>query len=167
MKIVIIKSKMLKHLRKLMIFFAKRDVVYGAISKICDAFGFERHMTHDSIQNGIIFRGLCADPNKDVVDKALWKTSKHRSGYLNVLPRATAKEHKALYESMIPERMHYTDLNKLILVVDIAPWSKSYGYRYKKGEYFMFETSLAVSPLAIEIFGSEYRKVEVEEPAND
>lgn len=138
-------------------FFSKRDEFYEKVKALCDHFGFERHLTHESIQNGIKFWNMTAHPKDDVVDKSLWKTSKHRSGYLNVLPRATAKEHKAEYESMLPKRMSYDELSKLILNTNVSPWSKSYGYKYKKGEYFMFETSLDVAPVAIEILGSEYK----------
>jgi len=35
---------------------------------------------------------------------------------------------------------------------------------WKKGEYFKFETSLKVAPVAIEILGSEYRKADAVEP---
>lgn len=145
-------------LEKIDAFFERRDALYEQIKLICEKYGFDHHITHESIQNGILFHNMTADPDKDVIDKKLWKTSKHRSGYLNILPRATAKEHKAEYEALKPKRLYYTDLNKVILGGDVVPWSKSYGYKWKKGEYFMFETSLPVSDVAIEILGSEYNK---------
>jgi len=146
-------------LAKIDAFFDKRDAVYKQIAAMCEKYGFEHHITHDSIQNGIRFWNMSADPEKEVIDKKLWKTSKHsKSGFLNILPRATAKAHKAEYEAMIPERLFYTELNKIILGKDITPWSKSYGFSWKKGEYFKFKTSLEVSPLAVEILGSEYAK---------
>lgn len=146
-------------LAKINAFFEKRDEIYKQIGAICEKYGFEHHITHDSIQNGIMFLNMSADPEKETVDKKLWKTSKHnRSGFLNVLPRATAKAHKSEYEAMRPQRMHYTDLNKIILGADVSPWSKAYGYKWRKGEPFMFETSLPVSSVAIEILGSEYCK---------
>lgn len=139
-------------------FMAKRDALYEQVRLICEKYGFDHHITHESIQNGVIFHNMTANPDKDIIDKKIWKTSKHRSGYLNVLPRATAKKHKAEYEALKPKRLYYTELNKIILGCDVSPWSKSYGYRWKKGEYFMFETSLPVSEIAIEILGSEYNK---------
>lgn len=146
-------------LAKISAFFEKRDEIYKQIGAICEKYGFEHHITHDSIQNGIMFLNMSADPKKETVDKKLWKTSKHnRSGFLNVLPRAAAKKHKAEYDSMLPKRLDYKELNEIILKGCVAPWSKAYGYKWKKGESFMFETTLAVSSVAIEIFGSEYAK---------
>ena len=54
--------------------------------------------------------------------------------------------------------MQYGELNELILAKGVDIFSKTYGYKYKKGDYFMFETSLNVSDAAVEILGSEYRK---------
>lgn len=141
-------------------FMGKRDAIYEQIKALCDKYGFDHHITHESIQNGILFHNMTADPKKDFVDNKLWKTSKHKSGYLNVLPRATAKQHKAEYEAMKPKRLYYSELSKLILANDVSPWSKAYGYKWKKGEYFMFETSLPVADIAIEILGSEYNRKE-------
>lgn len=146
-------------LAKIDAFFDKRDAVYKQISAMCEKYGFEHHVTHDSIRNGIIFWNMSADPEKEVVDKKLWKISRHsKSGFLNVLPRATAKAHKAEYDAMIPNRLDYKELNEIILGEGVVPWLKSYGYSWKKGEYFKFTTSLDVSPLAVEILGSEYAK---------
>lgn len=146
-------------LAKIDAFFEKRDEIYKQISAMCEKYGFEHHITHDSIQNGIWFWNMSADPNKEQIDKTLWKTSKHsRSGFYNVLPRATAKAHKAEYEAMKPKRTYYTELNEIILKDGVTPWSRAYGYKWKKGEYFKFDTSLEVSPVAIEILGSEYIK---------
>lgn len=150
-------------LTKIDAFMEKRDEFYKKVKALCDHFGFERHLTHESIQNGIRFINMSVHPKDDVIDKNLWKTSKHRSGYLNVLPRATAKEHKAEYEAMLPKSMSYDELSKLILNIDVMPWSKAYGYKYKKGEFFMFETSLKVASVATEILGSEYHKKDLSE----
>lgn len=137
-------------------FMEKRNALYDQVKLICKKYGFEMHQTHDSIQFGINFYNMVANPN-DEIDKTLWKTRKQKNGYLCLLPRATAKDHKKEYDSLIPKQVDYTELSKLLISGDL-PWNKSYGYRYKKGEYFMFETSLPVSDIAIEILGSEYNK---------
>lgn len=160
------KIKDVETLAKIDAFMGKREAFYESIKKLCDHYGFEMHQTHDSIQNGIRFHNMSAD-HKAEIDKTKWKTSKHKSGYLGILPRAAAKEHKAEYDAMKPKSMTYDELNKLILAEDILPWGSGYGLSWKKGEYFKFETSLKVAPVAIEILGSEYRKVDVEEPTND
>lgn len=149
-------------LAKIDAFMAKRDAIYEQITKMCEHYGFTHHVTHESVQNGILFHNMTAEPDA-VIDKKLWKTSKHKSGYLNLQPRATAKQHKAEYDAMKPKRLFYNELNKIILAEDVLPWSKGYGFSWEKGEYFKFETSLDVSPLAIEILGSEYHTKPTEE----
>ncbi|WFD61226.1 hypothetical protein [Acinetobacter phage XC1] len=139
-------------------FMEKRNELYNQVKLICEKYGFELHQTHDSIQFGIKFYNMVANPNSEI-DKKLWKTRKQKNGYLCLLPRATAKEHKKEYEALIPKQVDYTELTKL-LIKDELPWNKSYGYRYKKGGYFMFETSLPVADTAIEILGSEYNRKE-------
>jgi hypothetical protein len=153
-------------LEKIDAFMDKRDAFYQQVTNLCAHYGFEMHQTHDSIQYGIRFFNMSAHP-KDEIDKTKWKTSKHKSGYLAVLPRASAKEHKAEYDSMKPKPMTYDELNKIILSEDVLPWGSGYGLSWKKGEYFKFETSLKVAPVAIEILGSEYRKADIKEPIND
>ena len=153
-------------LAKIDAFMDKRDSFYEQVKKLCNHYGFEMHQTHDSIQKGIRFLNMSANPKAEI-DKTKWKTSKHKSGYLAVLPRASAKEHKAEYDAMKPKSMTYDELNKIILAEDVLPWCSAYGLSWKKGEYFKFETSLKVAPVAIEILGSEYRKDEAQEPAND
>lgn len=153
-------------LAKIDAFMGKRDAFYGLITKLCKHYGFEMHQTHDSIQNGIRFHNMSVSSNAEI-DRTKWKTSKHKSGYLGILPRAAAKEHKAEYDSMKPKSMTYDELNKLILAEDVLPWSSGYGLSWKKGEYFKFETSLKVAPVCIEILGSDYRKADTEEPSND
>lgn len=153
-------------LAKIDAFMDKRDAFYEQVIKLCEHYGFEMHQTHDSIQNGIRFNNMSADPKAEI-DKIKWKTSKHKSGYLAVLPRAAAKEHKAEYDAMKPKPMTYDELNKIILSEDVLPWGSSYGLSWKKGEYFKFETYLKVAPVAIEILGSEYRKADIKEPIND
>lgn len=148
-------------------FMDKHDQFFAAITAMCNRFGFENYSVSETIQNGIRFFGLLAHPDNDKIDTTLWKTSKHGSGYISLSPRATAKQHKAEYLAMCPKRFEYTELNKLILAEDVMPWSTAYGYTYKKGSHFMFETSLPVASVAIEILGSEYhgkfnRKVECE-----
>ena len=146
-------------LKKIDDFFSKRDAFYSNVKKICDHFGFNHHNSTDSILFGIQFNNMCCNPNDKDIDKSLWKTSKIKNSHMvALLPRATAKEHKALYESMKPNPMDYSEISKLILKLENPLWTKSYGYRYKKGEYFMFETSLDVSSLAVEIVGSEYNR---------
>ena len=137
-------------------FMEKRNALYDQVKLICEKYGFEMHQTHDSIQFGIQFYNMVASSD-DEIDKSLWKTRKQKNGYLCLLPRATAKEHKREYDAIIPKRVDYSELTRL-LIKDELPWNKSYGYRYKKGEYFMFETSLPVTDIAIEILGSEYNK---------
>ena len=140
-------------------FFDKRDELYERVVKLCKHFGFEHHQTTDHIVFGISFLNMTADPRKDTIDKDLWKTSKIKnSHFVAVRPRTTAKENKAKYDSMLPKPMTYDVLNELILAKGVDVFFKTYGYRYKKGEYFMFETSLPVSSIAIEIVGSEYSK---------
>lgn len=153
-------------LAKIDAFMDKRDAFYEQVTKLCKHYGFEMHQTHDSIQNGLRFHNMSTDPKAEI-DKTKWKTSKHKSGYLAILPRATAKEHKTEYDAMKPKPMTYDELNKIILAEDVLPWGSAYGLSWKKGEYFKFETSLKVSPVAIEILGSEYRKAEAQEPTND
>lgn len=138
-------------------FFDKRDKFYADVKKMCDHYGFTHHSSTDSIVFGIRFNNMCADPRTEKIDKDLWKTAKIKNSHMvSILPRATAKDHKAIHDAMKPKPMDYSDLNKLILRSDVAPWSKTYGYRYKKDEYFMFTTSLEVSDLSVEILGSEY-----------
>ncbi len=140
-------------------FFDKRNKFYERVVEMCEYFGFERHQTTDHIVFGINFSNMIADPKKDMIDESLWKTSRVKnSNFLAVRPRATAKEHKAKYDSMLPKPMTYSVLNELILANGVDVFFKTYGYRYKSGEYFMFETSLPVSGVAIEILGSEYNK---------
>lgn len=146
-------------LAKIDAFMEKRDQFFEAIRKMCDHYGFDNYSVSESIQNGIRFFGMFAHPKNDTVDITKWKTSKHRSGYLNLEPLATAKEHKAEYLAMKPKSMDYTELNKLILKEGVMPWGSAYGYSYKRGEHFMFDTSLNVSPIAVEILGSEYREI--------
>lgn len=153
-------------LRKIDAFMDKRDAFYEQVKKLCEHYGFEMHQTHDSIQNGIRFFNMSADPKAEI-DKTKWKTSKHKSGYLSVLPRATAKEHKAQYDAMKPKSITYDELNEIILDEGVLPWGSAYGLSWKKGEYFKFETSLKVVPVAIEILGSEYRKADAKDPSND
>ena len=148
-------------LAKIDAFMAKRNALYDQIKVICEKYGFELHQTHDSIQFGIQFYNMVANPDAEI-DKTLWKTRKQKNGYLCLSPRATAKQHKAEYDALVPKSVDYSELTKL-LIKDDLPWNKSYGYTYKKGEYFKFETSLAVSPLAIEILGSEYHAKPTEE----
>ena len=146
-------------LEKISAFFEKRENVYEKVRALCERYGFEHHVTHDSIQHGVWFWNMSADPNMEQIDKTIWKTSTHsKSGFLNILPRATAKKHKAEYDSMLPKRLDYKELNEIILKDGVVPWSKAYGYKWRKGELFMFETSLPVSSVAIEILGSEYCK---------
>lgn len=140
-------------------FFNKRDALYESVVEMCKYFGFNHHQTTDHIVFGINFLNMTADPRNENIDKELWKTAKIKnSHFVSVLPRATAKEHKAKYDSMKPKSMTYDALNELILAKGVDVFFKTYGYRYKKGEYFMFETSLDVSDKAIEILGSEYNK---------
>lgn len=143
-------------LAKIDAFMDRRDALYMQVTKICEHYGFEMHITSDSIQNGIRFLGMSVDPNTEI-DKSKWKTFKHKSGSLMLSPRASNKAHKAEYEAMKPKYMNYDELNKIILAEPYFPWSSSYGLSWKKGEYFKFETSLKVCPEAIEILGSEYR----------
>ena len=153
-------------LGKIDAFMDKRNAFYEQVKKLCEHYGFEMHQTHDSIQNGIRFFNMSADPKAEI-DKTKWKTSKHKSGYLSVLPRATAKEHKAQYDAMKPKSITYDELNEIILDEGVLPWGSAYGLSWKKGEYFKFETSLKVVPVAIEILGSEYRKADAKDPSND
>ena len=153
-------------LAKIDAFMDKRDAFYEQVTKLCKHYGFEMHQTHDSIQNGLRFFNMSADPKAEI-DKTKWKTSKHKSGYLAILPRATAKEHKAEYDAMKPKSMTYDELNKIILAEEVLPWGSGYGLSWKKGEYFKLETSLKVAPVAIEILGSEYRKADVEDKASE
>lgn len=140
-------------------FFEKRDKFYENVKIMCDHYGFTHHSSTDSIIFGIRFNNMCADPKVESIDKNLWKTSKIKNSHMvALLPRSTAKEHKAEYDKTKPKPIDYSELSKLILSEGLQPWSKSYGYRYRKGEYFMFETSLTVSTLAVEILGSEYKK---------
>lgn len=139
-------------------FFDKRDAILAKVVDLCNHFGFKNHRTDDHVVFGIRFINMVADPKKDVIDKNLWKTTKIKGSHLvNVLPRASAKEHKKKYISMLPESMGYEALNEIILTKGADVFFQTYGYRYKKGGYFMFETSLCPSDLAIEILGSEYR----------
>lgn len=140
-------------------FLAKRDQFFKAVKKMCDLYGFDHYSASDSIQTGIRFFGILANPKTENIDLKLWKTSKHKTGYLRLEPRATAKSHKTEYLSMVPKKLEYTELNELILAEEVMPWGIGYGYTYKKGQYFMFETSLHVLDVAIEIIGSEYSKV--------
>lgn len=142
-------------------FMEKRTSLYNQVKVICEKYGFKLHQTHDSIQYGVRFYNMVAEPSESI-DKLLWKTRKQKNGYLCVLPRATAKDHKKEYDSLIPEELDYSELTKILIDGEL-PYNKSYGYRYKKGEYFMFETSLPVSSKAIEILGSEYNKNNTEE----
>lgn len=148
-------------LKAIDVFFDKRAQFFEAISKMCEHYGYENYTVHETIQNGIKFYNLLADPKTDTVDTTKWKTSKHRNGYLNIMPRATAKEHKAEYMAMVPKSMSYLELSKLILKDDVSPWSSGFGYAYKKGGHFIFETSIEVSPVAIEILASEYKKINI------
>lgn len=143
-------------LKEISDFFDKRDKFYADVKKMCGHYGFTHHSSTDSIIFGIRFNNMCADPRIEIIDKDLWKTSKIKNSHMvSILPRATAREHKASHDAMKPKPMDYSELTK-ILIKDELPWNRSYGYRYKKGEYFMFETSLKVSDLAVEILGSEY-----------
>ena len=145
-------------------FFIKHDDFYVAVKKVCDSYGFSHHSSTDSIIFGIRFNNMCADPRTETIDKNLWKTAKIKNSHMvSLLPRATAKEHKAEYDRIKPKPIDYLELSGLILNDGLQPWSKSYGYRYKKDKYFMFETSLKVSNLAIEILGSEYKKISDEQ----
>ena len=144
-------------------FFAKRSEFYADVKKMCRHYGFDHHSSTDSIVFGIRFHNICFDPRDTEIDKTLWKTSKIKNSHmLRLLPRASAKKHKAEYDAMKPKPMCYSELTKLILAEGVEPWTKSYGFRHKEGEYFMFETSLAVSDIAVEILGSEYKICEVE-----
>ena len=151
-------------LAKIDAFMEKRDSLYREVVSICEKFGFENHQTTDHIVFGIKFLNMVADTKKDVIDSNLWKTAKIKNSHLvRVLPLSTAKEHKAEYESMRPKPLSYDELNELILAKDVDVFFQTYGYRYKKGKYFKFETSLKVAPVAIEILSSEYRKADAVE----
>lgn len=140
-------------------FFDKRDAIYSDVVNLCKHFGFDNHITSDHIVFGVSFSCMVADPEKDTIDTNLWKTSKIKnSRLLRIKPKSTAKNHKSKYESMLPKTMQYSELNELILAKGVDVFSKTYGYKYKKGDYFMFETSLNVSDVAVEILGSEYCK---------
>lgn len=146
-------------LTKIHAFFAKRDEFYSRVKELCEKYGFKYHRTTDSIIFGIKFHSLGFDPKDQVINESLWKVSKNKNSHiLNVQPRATAKAHKEEYLKLIPEKLEYKELNKIILADGVDIGLRSYGYRYRKDGIFMFETSLKVASTAIEILGSEYRK---------
>lgn len=142
-------------------FFEKRSQFYDQVKKLCDTYNFSYYRSEDSIFFGIEFYNMVIDAEFAAeIDKTLWKTQKNtKAGYLNVLPRATAKKHMEEYKAMLPKKMDYQELNRIILADGVrTDFNRTYGYRYKAGEYFMFETSLPVSIKAVEILVSEYNK---------
>ena len=146
-------------LSKIDAFFEKHSAIYNQIKLMGEKYGFDSHITSDSPRFGEVrFHNFAIEVGTDF-DKTLWKTSKCRKGgYLNIMPRASAKKHKAEYDSLRPKALKYDELEKLIIAEGQDTFFSSYGYRHKKGEYFMFETSLKVNEKAIEIVGSEYNK---------
>lgn len=146
-------------LAKIDAFFEKRDQFHDQVKALCETYGVESYSRSDSVFGGLQFHHLIAERDQEI-DETKFRTSKNKDRrYKNLKPKRTNKEFCAEYDALVPKPVSYDELTALILGGnpswrDIFP--RSYGYRYRKGHPFYFETTLTPCAHAVEVVGSEY-----------
>lgn len=146
-------------LAKIDAFFELRDKFHAQVKVLCQTYGVENYSGHDSIFHGLEFNYLIA-PADQVIDDTKFRTSKNKDRrYKNLKAKRTNKEFCAEYDALVPKSVSYDELTTLILV-GVNHWRDmfptSYGYRYRKGQPFYFQTTLTPCSQAVEVVASEY-----------
>lgn len=148
-------------LKQIDAFFDKRSAFFDQLGVLCEKYGVKHYSSTDSVVWGLEFHCLVADKDQEI-DQSKFRVTKNKQNswsYKNITPKRSNKEFCAEYDGLKPKKVPYDDLTALILegvesFRDLFP--RSYGYRYRKGQPFYFETTLAPCAHAVEVVGSEY-----------
>ena len=141
-------------------FFDRRDQFHKQVNALCEMCGVKHYSSSDSIMWGLDFHNLVADQDQEI-DENKFRVTKNKNSrsFKNIKPKRSNKEFCAEFDAVAPKSVPYDDLTGLILdgvksFRDLIP--RSYGYRYRKGQPFYFETTLTPCSHAVEVVGSEY-----------
>lgn len=156
-------------LKQIDAFFDRCNQFHDQVRALCETYGVATYSRSDSVFGGLQFHHLIAERDQEI-DETKFRTSQNKDRrYKNLKPKRSNKAFCAEFDALVPKSISYDELSALILDGattwrDLFP--RSYGYRYRKGQPFYFETTLTPCAHAVEVVGSEYLNA-YSEPSED